>query len=196
MQTHDTHFRLSAVLLTMVLTIGLSACTAPSAPVTKAAAAMSKPFSSGEILQVMQTINNGELKQAELVFQQPTPAEVQKMATLVIKDHTASNQRIAAMVKASGIKLEESPLSRGLQMQMNKTTEALAKLKDTAFDCAYLQKQIEQHALALDTVQKQLLPGAENPQIKEFLATAATSLASHHQAAQKSRASMAECSRA
>lgn len=194
MKHHQSSARLGTVLL-LSLSLGLTACSLPNATVTKGAAAVSKPLSNGEILQVLQTLNSGELKQAELVFKRPTLAEVQKTAQLIVKDHTASNQRIAAITKDGGIKLEESPLSRGLQAQMNQITEGMTKLSDTEFECTYLKKQVEQHALALDTVRKQLLPAAENPQVKELLTTAAPALEAHRQAAQKSYDSISECPR-
>jgi putative membrane protein len=196
MQTKNNPARISGILLTMALTLGISACTTTDSSASKAAAGASKTMSNGEILQVLQTVNSAELKQAELAFQQPTPAEVQKIAQMMIKDHTASNQKIAAMVKADGIKLEESALSRSLQGQLAQATDRLAKMKDTEFDCSFLKAQVDQHALALDTVRKQLMPAAQSPQVKEFLTSAATSMESHHQAAQKSRASMTECGRA
>jgi putative membrane protein len=195
MKIKNNPLRFGTVLFVSVVALGISACSLPNAPATKAAAVVSKPFSSGEILNVLQTINAGELKQAQLVFQRPTLAEVQKTASIIIKDHTASNQKIAALAKAENIKLDESPLSRGLQAQMNEIAENLTKASGDEFECMYLQKQVEQHALALDTVRKQLLPAAQHPQVKELLATAVPGLESHHQAAQKSLAGMPECRR-
>jgi putative membrane protein len=195
MNIHHPPVRSGAMVIAAALALATSACSLPNKPATSAAATMSKPFSSGEILQVLHTLNNGEIKQAGLVFQRPTLPPVQKTAQMIIKDHTASNQRITAIAKASGIKLEESPLSRGLQAQANSLTESLAKLSGDEFECTYLQKQVELHAIALDTVRSQLLPAAQDPQIRELLTTTAPGLEAHRQAAQQTHASMSECAR-
>lgn len=195
MTSHPHPIRLGTVLLTVALATGISACSTPNAPATKAAATMSKPISDGEILQVLHTLNTGEIKQAQLAFQRPTLPEVQRTASMIIKDHTASNQRIASIAKESNIKLDESPLSRGLQLQMNQIADNLAKQSGSEFECTFLKKQVEQHALSLDTVRNQLMPAAKDTKVKELLTAAAPSLDSHRQAAQKSLASIPECAR-
>jgi predicted outer membrane protein len=174
--------------LIAALALTASACSLPNAPATKAAAAMSQPYSSGEILQVLQTVNNAEIKQAGIVMQRSNTPAVQEVAQLIIQDHKMSNQRIASVAQATSVKMDESVLSTGIRTQGNEIADNLTGLSGRELDCTYLQKQIEQHALVLRTVREQLLPGAEQPQVRELLMAAAPKLEKHLEAARGHRA--------
>jgi putative membrane protein len=174
--------------LTAALVLTASACSLPNAPATKAAAAMSQPYSSGEILQVIETVNNAEIKQAGIALQRSQTPMVRKVAQLIIQDHKLSNQRIANIAQATGAQLDGTVLSTGLRTQGNEIAENLTNLSGKDLDCTYLQKQIEQHALVLRTVREQLLPSAEQPQVRELLTTAVPKLEAHLEASREHQA--------
>lgn len=69
---------LSLLMLSCVL--GLTACNLPNDRVTQAAAAVSGSFSSGEILQVLQVLNTGEIRQAELANARSSNRSIQNSA--------------------------------------------------------------------------------------------------------------------
>lgn len=190
MKAHHSPARLSTMLLPVALALGVSACSLPNEPITHAAAEMSEPITSGQILQVLHALNQGEIEQAELALQRSDNPEVYKTAQLIIKDHAASNQRIAAVAQAIGVELEESPLSRGMQVQAGAIKEGLEDLSGAEFDRAYLENQVELHALALETARSQLLPNAQDPQVRYLLITAAPKLELHRLEAQESHASL------
>lgn len=180
------------IFVTALLALGLSACSLPNSTATKTAAKASGSFSDGEILQVLQTLNEGEIAQAQLATQKSNNREIQETAEHIIRDHTQNNQRIQSMAQ-SGMKLEKSPLSRGLELQTEEIREDLAELSGTEFECTYLEKQIEQHQLALDTVRSELLPDAESPQVRRLLTNTAPGLQQHLQSAQETRNSIPQC---
>jgi putative membrane protein len=184
--------RASGVLLVGALALGTTACSLPNEPVTTAAAEASEPMSSGEILHVLHVINEGEIQQARLALRKSDNPQVQQTARMLVEDHTASNQRIAAVANASGARMEESPLSRGVQAQASEIRDQLAELSGREFDRAYLQNQVELHEVALDTVRSQLLPNAEDPQVKQLLTAAAPHLEQHLREAEQRHASLTE----
>lgn len=173
--------------LTAAAMLTASACSLPNAPATKAAAAMSQPYSSGEILQVLQTVNNTEINQAGIALQRSSTPSVQEVAQMIVQDHKLSNQRIARVLHATGAQQEDSMLSTGIRTQGNEIAENLTNLSGRELDCTYLQKQIEQHALVLRTVREQLRPGAEQPQVRELLTVAAPKLQAHLEASREHR---------
>jgi putative membrane protein len=195
MKVRHSTARLGTVLLPVALVLGISACNLPNEPITHAAAEMSEPITSGQILQVLYALNQGEIEQAELALQRSSNPEVYKTAQLIIKDHMVSNQRIVAIAQAIGVELEESPLSQGMQLQAGAIKEGLEALSGAEFDRAYLENQVELHALALETARSQLLPNAQDPQVKYLLMTAAPKLELHRQEAQESHASLAQHAR-
>jgi putative membrane protein len=192
------HYRkhgLWRVLIAAVLALASAGCSLPNEPVTQAAAEASEPMSSGEILHVLHTINEGEIAQAKLALQKSDDPAVQETARLIMQDHMASNERITSLADAAGIQMEESPLSRGVQAQAEEIRENLADLSGAEFNRSYLQNQVQLHELALDTVQSQLLPNAEDPQVRQLLSLAAPNLEQHLQEARQSYASVDESPR-
>lgn len=179
-------------LLGGVLALGLCACSLPNATATKTAAKASGDLTDGEILQVLRTLNEGEITQAQLAVEQSDNQQLQGAAEQIIADHQRNNQRIDSMTQA-GIALEDSPLSRGLKLQTQQIKDQLSELTGTDFDCAYLEKQIEQHQLALDTLRSELQPDAESSQLQELLSATAPALEHHLEAAEQTRQSMSEC---
>lgn len=187
--------RLGPLLLMPLLVMAmltLSACSSPSAPVTKTAATLSGSLSDGEILQVLRNLNNGEILQAEMAMQRSTNRAVQDTAELIRRDHMQANDRIDNIAR-SGIELDKSPLSRGLDRQVNNVYEELVELSGTEFDCRYLQKQVEQHELALETVRSDLQPDAEDQQVKDLLSTAESGLQRHLEQARSAREEVPDC---
>lgn len=173
------------IVATLVLTA--SACSLPNAPATKAAATMSKPYSSGEILHVLQTVNDAEIKQAGIVLQRSNTSSVKEVAQMIMQDHKRSNQRLESVAETAGVKLEGSVLNTGLRAQGNEIAENLTGLSGRELDCTYLQKQAEQHELVLKTVREQLLPGAEQPQVRELLTMSTPRLEAHLEASREHR---------
>lgn len=184
---------LRPLLVTAGMALGMVGCSLPNATVTDAAAEISDPFSSGEILQVLHVINNGEIQQAELALQQSFQPEVRDTAQVILRDHTNANERINSIAQP-GIELKDTTLSNGVQMQAEEIREELTELSGSEFDCTYLQKQVELHRIALDTVRNDLRPDAEDPQVQEILDDAEPGLEEHLQRAQEARQSLEGCS--
>lgn len=178
------NFRLKYLFLTGLLATGISACTTPNPSATQQAAELSKPIHAGEILTIMHTINNGEIKQAGQALQRSDDPYVLYLAQLIVQDHMASNQRIAALAQTTGVNMDSSVLAQSMRTQAIDVMEGAAKLTGREFDCKFLQKQIEQHALTLKTLHEHLLPSATEPQVKEFLVSAAPRLQHHMKVAQ------------
>lgn len=188
-------FRRSIALnvLAAAVAVGIAGCSLPSKPTTKAAAIASKPISDGEILQVLQTVSEGEIKQAKVAVQGASSEGVRDVAQHIIKDHQAMNERVMSLSQATGIKLNDSPLDTGIRLQANEIAEDLAELSGQKFDCAYLQKQVEQHTLTIKTARSTLLPAADNAQVKELLNATLPILEQHEQHAQKSLTALGQC---
>lgn len=180
-------------LITSLLVALIAGCSFPNKTATSAAAMASGNFSSGETLEVLRAINNGEISQAELAKDKADNDEVEDVAESIIDDHRELNQRVDDLVER-GIDTEKSPLSRGLTKQSEQIQERLATLGGTDFDCTYLNKQVEQHQLALETIRNQVQPDVNDPQIQELVKDAIAALEDHREAAAKARADIEACS--
>jgi putative membrane protein len=149
----------------------------------------------GQILQIVRSLNNAEIKQAEYVIDESNNAEVKSVAQSIINDHEQSNEKIDELVDGA-LSLDDSPLNETLATQAEATFEMLDELEGSQLDCRYLQAQIDQHELAIDTAKNDLLPDAQNAGVKAFLTESAPKLEHHLMSAQAALDGMAGCSQA
>ncbi len=147
----------------------------------------------GQILQVIRTLNNAEIDQAKHVMDESENPEVKVVAQAIINDHDASNEQINDLLDGA-LDLDDSPLNETLQEQTEETKDMLAKLEGAQLDCQYLQKQVEQHQTAIDTIKNDLTPDAQSAEVKQFLTASAPKLESHVQDAQDAIKGLNGCS--
>ena len=184
MKIQSRLFGFKNMAVVSVLALGLSACGTQGTQESKSTAGLaSGPLLAGEILNIMHTVNNGEIKQAGLALQRSSDPYVLYLAQLLVQDHMAMNQRVAGLAVASGVKMEESVLSRNMQTQIDDVLEGGARLYGKDFDCTFLKKQADQHAMTLKTIHDQLLPSATTAEVKELLTSAAPRLEHHRKQA-------------
>lgn len=179
-------------LVASAFTILLSGCSFPNKTATTTAAMVSGTFSSGETLEVLRALNNGEIAQAELAKDKTDNDDVESVAEAIIDDHKAVNERVGELVD-KGIEPEKSPLSRGLAKQAQEIQEDLAPLAGAEFDCAYLNKQVAQHQLALETLRSQVQPDANDPKIEDLLEDVIATLEQHREDAAQARKDVRGC---
>lgn len=168
-------------LLVLVTALGLGACASKAPAPAKQAG---QPLLSGEILHIIHTVNNGEIKQAGQALQKSDNPYVLYLAQLMVQDHMALNQRIDSVAQASGARLEDSVVSRAIQTKAKDALEIGSRLTGRSFDCTYLQQQVDQHATTMKIIRDQLLPSATAAEIKELLLASAPRIEHHMKAAQ------------
>jgi putative membrane protein len=174
------------------LALSATACSLPNKPATTAAAEVSEPMSSGEILGVLEAVNQGEIEQAYLALFKSDNPHVQEVARVMIEEHMLSNERIAFLAQNEGLNMKESPLSEGVLTQAQEIRANLAELSGREFDRRYLQNQVELHEVAIDTVRNQLLPSAEDQDIRQLLNSTVRRLNLHRGEARESYAAVTD----
>lgn len=179
-------------LVLTALALLLSGCSYPSRTATSTAALASGTFSSGETLEVLRVLNDGEIAQAELAQDKTENDQVEDVAETIIDDHMKLNERIDDLI-GRGIEPERSPLSRGLTRQARAIQEELEGLYGREFDCMYLTKQVEQHQLALDTLRNEVKPDTKDPEVEDLLDDAIEMLEHHREDAARVRADIRGC---
>lgn len=189
MNLPGTLSRLTPILLTLLLAV--SACTTSNNRAARQLAESVEPLTTGETLRALQTLNNGQIEQAEMALDRTDRPEVTATAQLILRDHQFSNRRIDAL--QSRIQLEESELSRTLQTESEELVDQLAALSGDEFDCTYLEKQIELHRGALQMAQTDLMPEDPSPQIEEMMTETMRMLEQHRESARINRLEILEC---
>jgi putative membrane protein len=149
----------------------------------------------GQILQIVRSLNDAEIKQAELVMDESENTELKVVAQSIINDHEDSNEKIDDLVDGD-LSLDDSPLNETLSDQAEATFEMLDELEGSQLDCQYLQAQVEQHELVIDTIKNDLMPDSKNPAVQAFLTESAPKLDQHMMSAQAAMKTMSGCSQA
>ena len=90
---------------------------------------------------------------------------VMAFADMMISDHEQSNATVASF----GITPTDSSVRTMLQTMADMTIAQLSPLSGGAFDVAYAQSQVAGHMAVSQMISTQLIPSAQNPQLKSYL---------------------------
>jgi len=96
-------------------------------------------------------------------------AGVKKFAQLMIDDHTGVNKSATDLVTRLKVTPEDNPTSQSLKSGGDKNIAHLKTLKGAAFDRAYIEHEVAYHQQVIDAIDKTLIPGAQNADLKALL---------------------------
>jgi putative membrane protein len=116
--------------------------------------------------------------------------EVKKFAKQMVTDHTSVNKSATALAKKLKVKPEPSAASKDLKEGGDKNLESLKKLKGAEFDKAYVDHEVDYHVAVLDTIDKVLIPNAQNAELKALITQARPTFAAHLEHAKTIQASL------
>ena len=136
-----------------------------------------------EILAVVRTVNSSEVAAAELATERAAAGETRQFAQQVMEQHSKGNQQVATL--ASTIPPRDNALSMSLREQAAADIEKLEEHSGEEFDRAYVETQARMHQQVLDTIDEQLLPAAEDQQLRMLLQTTRDQIAMHLEHAQQ-----------
>ncbi len=175
----STLSRLAVVALTIAL--GAFGCATgdeaeTTAPQTEPTVQTAAEMDSGEILHVLETINQSEISQARLALRRSQNPDVQQIAQVLIQDHQALSERIQNVADTTGVVLTDNELSQEVADKMSGIEEELADLSGDEFDQAFLNRQVEVHEFVLETAQEDLMPQAEEAQVRQVISDASANM--------------------
>jgi putative membrane protein len=110
--------------------------------------------------------------------------EVRAFAENMVKDHTAVNKKALALVKKLKVKPQDNPTSQALTKQAAAERAKLAKLSGAAFDKAYVDNEVAYHKTVDNALETQLIPSANNAELKSLLETGLKIFQGHEQHAE------------
>jgi putative membrane protein len=103
-----------------------------------------------------------EVEAGHLAQQKATSPEVKEFAAMMVKDHTAANQKLMKIASTKNIKLPKGP---GM---MNKAKEKTVDMKSgDSFDKGYIKDQIKAHEDTVALLQKEIDSG-KDPEAQAF----------------------------
>ena len=120
-----------------------------------------------EMAHVAVTANNIDIAYAHLALAFSSDPDVRAFAQRMIAEHTAVNEKIAALAEQLGVTAQDNPMSRQLRQQAEQVKTELSRLRGAAFDRRYLQNELEYHKTVNGVVADAFIPNIENPQVKD-----------------------------
>jgi putative membrane protein len=159
-----------------------TAGAAASGPSSSSGSDMSSAALSDEqIGAITEKANTAEIDQAKLAQSKATDERVRSFAAMMIAHHGQAKQKQASLKLTT----EESPQSRQLAQEASATLQTLQDKSGRDFDRAYIEAQVEAHKRVLETLNRELLPNAKNPQLKAYLQTIKPTIEQHLAQAQQ-----------
>jgi putative membrane protein len=157
-----------------------------------AARADDKPLSDAQIATVALTAHQIDVERGKLAVARTKNDAVKQLAQHMVDDHTLGANEVLALAKKLGVTPEESAVSKSLKDGAAQTAAKLKGLKGAELDRAYVEAEIAYHQAVIDAVNRVLIPGANNPEVKQALVNTGPTLQGHLVHAQQVQALLAK----
>lgn len=174
----------------------------PVEPEPMAPGEMAAP-TQAEALALLIAVNEHEIAAAEQAREKQVDGEVLEYADMMHSDHTANleaSRELAgtatgaaddAADPAAGTGTDpgmdagtESPMLADLRASGEATLERLSTLEGDEYEQAYVDAMVQDHQKALDMLDNQLIPAAQDEAVREHLTTTREKIAAHLEQAQ------------
>src|ERR1041385_724739 len=122
-----------------------------------------------QIAMIGVTADNVDIAAGKLAAKKSSNAKVKEFAELMVRDHTSVNKQATDLAKKLNITPEQSPTSRSLKSDGDKTMAKLRGLSGTEFDKAYVDNEVTYHEAVIKAMDDTLIPNAKNADLKALL---------------------------
>ncbi len=155
-----------------------------------AAAAAAQGVNDAQIASIVLTANQVDIDAGKLATAKSRNPEVKKFGQLMVTDHTGVNKSATELVQKLKVLPQDNPTSQTLKAGGLKNVTQLKTLNGAEFDKAYIDHEVEYHQSVLDALDKTLIPGATNAELKALLEKTRPAFAAHLEHAKQIQASL------
>lgn len=159
----------------IVTSAALAAFTSVHAQTSAAAA----PPNDAQIAQIVLTADTVDVDYGKLAVKKTKNAEVKAFAETMIRDHSAVNEKAAALAKKISLTPEASETSKSLESNGHKELKKLEAMHHAEFDKAYIDNEVSYHEAVIGVLDSTLIPNAKNADLKALLESGKPIFESH-----------------
>ena len=145
-----------------------------------------------QIASIVVTANQVDIDAGKLAESRATNDEVKAFARLMVTDHTAVNKPATDLAGKLKVTPQDNPTSESLKSGGDKNLAHLRTLTGTSFDKAYVDHEVSYHQQVIDALDKTLIPGAANAELKALLIKVRPAFVAHLEHAKRLQSSMAK----
>jgi putative membrane protein len=156
------------------------------------AAAYGQGISDAQIAAIVVTANQVDIDAGQLAVARSTNDKVKAFAQLMVTDHTGVNKAATELVTRLKVTPQASPTSEALKAGGDKNLAHLKTLKGAEFDRAYINHEYAYHQQVIDALDKTLIPGASNAELKALLVKVRPAFVAHRDHAKSLQSMMSE----
>ena len=127
------------------------------------------PLSDAQIIQITETVDSGEIEQAQLAKTKAKDPKVKQFAARMVTQHSEAKQKGAALAKKAGLTPSESEVAKDLKTEASADLDTLKNTKPEDFDAVYMTSQVKAHEAALKLITNRLIPAADDANLKAHL---------------------------
>ncbi len=124
-----------------------------------------------------------EVELGQLAQQKASNPAVKQFGAMMIKDHSAANEKLKALAASKQVSLPDSP-----SLMQKASKEKLSMMSGDSFDKSYVKGMISDHKDDIKEFQKEISDG-KDPQAKAFASATLPTLQMHLQRVQSIAAS-------
>ena len=195
--THSTP-RASLAGAALLLALAATACTkkddaaqdtavatAPAPATATTPAADAPKLNDAQIAHVAVTANAIDSAAGASARTKARDTAVKDFANQMVRDHGAVNKQAVALAQKLNVTPEDNDVSRQLHQGADQARDGMKDKTAADFDRAYIDREVQYHQAVLDALDKTLIPGAQNAELKALLEKVRPNIAAHLQRAQQ-----------
>lgn len=131
--------------------------------------ATAQGINDAQIAAIVVTANQVDVDAGKLAESAANDARVKAFGKQMAADHTGVNKQAVDLATKLGVTPQDNPTAQGLKSAGAANVTRLTGLKGPAFDRAYIEHEVAYHQQVLDALDKTLIPGAKNGELKALL---------------------------
>ena len=148
-------------------------------PMALAPVAFAQGVNDAQIAAIVVTANQVDIDAGKLAESMGNSAEVKQFGKDMVRDHTGVNKSAVDLVTKLKVTPEDNPTAMSLKKGGLDNVDSLKTMKGKAFDKAYVDHEVAYHEQVLEAMDKTLIPGATNDELKALLVKVRPAFASH-----------------
>jgi putative membrane protein len=156
------------------------------------AAGVSAQVTDPQIAKIVVTANQVDIDAGKLAVATSKNPEIKKFAQTMVTDHTGVNKQAVALVTKLKVTPADNDTAKSLYDGGKSNVAALKALKGKEFDKAYIDHEVAYHTAVLEAVDKTLIPGAKNEELKALLVKVRPAFVAHLEHAKMVQASVSK----
>jgi len=136
-------------------------------------------LSDGQIVLVLDTLNQGEVDEAYAVLPRVQATAVRTFALEMANDHSSARQAVAQSAATLGVTPAPSATQAQLKTEGEEHVALLRREPTPSLDLAYMNLEIDEHRQALDLL-AELESAADAPALKQLITTLTATVQMHY----------------